>query len=219
AVCLPLTDRVTALVWPDHPAVRPRVGGQEPGRRLLRQPCPRLLRPACPGRSTAAASGCCRDPGAGDGRGQADDRADPQWCRGAGDGLGCGHHGEPAGDGGPVGDGEGDADAGPAGRVILDGPVGAGWRVPATARASRRVLAQNPAGRPRRRVGTNSPAEPSGAAIIPARSKVSIMPFPVVSIFYGAPSGPLPLADTHAVIKQDPGSAARGYPLEIQSCA
>ena len=96
--------------------------------------------------------------------------------------------------------------------MILDGPVGAGWRVPATARASRRVLAQNPAGRPRRRVGTNSPAEPSGAAIIPARSKVSIMPFPVVSIFYGAPSGPLPLADTHAVIKQDPGLGGARLP-------
>ena len=83
--------------------------------------------------------------------------------------------------------------------MILDGPVGAGWRVPATARASRRVLAQNP-------------AEPSGAAIIPARSKVSIMPFPVVSIFYGAPSGPLPLADTHAVIKQDPGLGGARLP-------
>ena len=43
-----------------------------------------------------------REPGAGDGRGQAGDDADPQGRSDAGDGLGCGHHGE------PVGDGEGD---------------------------------------------------------------------------------------------------------------
>lgn len=34
-----------------------------------------------------------------------------------------------------------------------------------------------PAARVRRRIGTNSPAEPSGAATIPARSKVATMPF------------------------------------------